>query len=639
VLKVVASPHLYRLGHLGLDGLVAWIACSLAYWLRFDGVVSDDYLWQAIILPLIAIPGRLLTQHYRGVYLQIWRLFSLQDAVTIVQAVSLYSGFTLVVTRGLLPQFHSVPGIPLGVLVIDWSLCFLGMVSLRYWRRWFAYPSHSQAQAKQQRLNRKRLLLVGAGMTGAQVVQEIHQNPQLNLEVIGFIDDDPTKVGRKVEGTLVLGSTTQLAEIAHRLRADQVLVAMPSAKPAQIRTIVELGRTARLPLRILPGQGEILRNRHLVPQAREIKIQDILGRQEIQLDLSTVFHTSFLSAQEQINQKTILVTGAGGTIGSEICRQLARLNPRHLLLLGRGENSIFSIHQELSHNYPDVPTVAIIADIRNSHRMQQVFEQWQPDVVFHAAAHKHVPLMQQNPIEAIENNTLGSAYLAQLADKHSVKTFVMISTDKAVEPTSFMGLSKRLAELIVRAYATHSETRYLVVRFGNVLGSRGSVVPIFETQIAKGGPVTITDPAMNRYFMTSPEAAQLVIQGLGIGQSGQVLILDMGKPVKIYKLAQQMILLAGLEPEQDIPIQITGIRPGEKLHESLIASSERIMPTAHSKIMVVAGPGFDISMQETVKFLTKIINSDLPIEKIWSLVNTCIQNLESGQVKSEINPE
>jgi FlaA1/EpsC-like NDP-sugar epimerase len=635
VLKVVASPHLYRLGHLGLDGLVAWIACSLAYWLRFDGVVSDDYLWQAIILPLIAIPGRLLAQHYRGVYLQIWRLFSFQDAIAIVQAVSLYSSFILVVTRGLLPWFHPVPGIPLGVLVIDWSLCFLGMVGLRYWRRWFAYPSYSRARVKQLPFNRKRLLLVGAGMTGAQIVQEIHQNPQLNLEVIGFIDDDPTKIDRKVEDTLVLGSTAQLAEIAYTLQADQILVAMPSAKPEQIRAIVELGRKAELHLRILPGPGEILRDRHLVPQAREIKIQDILGRPEIHLNLSNVFHSSLPSAQDQIYQRTILVTGAGGTIGSEICRQLARLQPKQLLLLGRGENSIFQIQQEIKRDFPTVKTTSIIADIRNSLRMQRVFEQWKPDIVFHAAAHKHVPLMQKNPVEALENNTLGSAGLGQLADACGVKTFVMISTDKAIEPASFMGVSKRLAELIIRAYASQSQTRYLIVRFGNVLGSRGSVVPIFEEQIARGGPVTVTHPAMTRYFMTTPEASQLVIQSLAVGRSGQILILDMGNPIKIYELAQQMIQLAGFKPNVDISIQITGERPGEKLHEALISDQEQVTPTAHPKILAVEDEQMlYINVSKVTSVLAAAISRSTSAEQLWQTAQQCIETLETSSIKS-----
>lgn len=635
MLKIVVSPHLYRLGHLGLDGLVAWIACSLAYWLRFDGIISDDYRWQAIVFPLIAIPGRLLAQHYMGIYLQIWRLFGFQDAIAIVQAVSLYSSFIFVITRGLLPWFHPIPGMPLGVLVIDWSLCFLGMVSVRYWRRWFVYPSHSRTQIQHQPVSRKRLLLVGAGKTGAQVVQEIHQNPQLNLDIIGFVDDDLTKVSRKVEGIPVLGSTTQLAAIAHTLRADQVLVAMPSAKPEQLRTIVELGRASGLHLRILPGPGEILRNRHLVPQAREIKIQDILGRPEIHLNLSNVFHSSLPSAQDQINQRTILVTGAGGTIGSEICRQLAHLQPKQLLLLGRGENSIFQIQQEINRDFPAVNTTSIIADIRNSTRMQRVFEQWKPNIVFHAAAHKHVPLMQNNPGEALENNTLGSARLGQLADAWGVETFVMISTDKAIEPTSFMGVSKRLAELIIRAYASQSQTRYLIVRFGNVLGSRGSVVPIFEEQIARGGPVTVTHPAMTRYFMTTPEASQLVIQGLAVGRSGQILILDMGNPIKIYELAQQMIQLAGFTPNVDISIQITGERPGEKLHEALISEQEQVIPTAHPKILAVEDEYTRyLNVSKVMSVLAAAINRGTSAEQLWQTAQQCIEALETSSIKS-----
>jgi FlaA1/EpsC-like NDP-sugar epimerase len=628
--KRVSLPVVYRLGQLALDGFVAWSACSLAFLIRFDGSVEETHQFVAAILPWVAIPGRLILQSGLGLYKQVWRLFGLKDAISLFQVVSLYSLLVLVTTRLLIPRFVATfDGMPLGVAVIDWSFCYLGMVALRYVRRWSVQRTQLSRYPRSHRLEKQQVLLVGAGMSGSQIVQEARQNPQLNLEIVGFVDDDPTKVGRKVEGIPVLGPCSQMVAIAQRLRVDEVLISMPSASASQIRKLVDLTCGTSLKLKILPGQAEILRDRRLTPQAREIQIQDILGRPEIKLDFADEFNSQFPSARSQIYQRTVLVTGAGGTIGSEICRQLARLEPKHLLLLGRGENSIFNIEQELRRDFPNLNATGIIADIRHQARIEQIFKTWQPEIIFHAAAHKHVPLMQHNPTEALENNSLASAHLAQLADICGVKTFVLISTDKAVDPSSFMGLSKRLAELMVKAHARQSQTRFLVVRFGNVLGSRGSVVPIFQKQIARGGPVTVTDKAMTRYFMTTPEASQLVIQSLAVGQSGQTLILDMGQPVKIFDLAEQMIQLAGFIPEEDIAIQITGLRPGEKLHESLVGSKEQVMLTEHPKIMALCSQmPSPQALTEVRSTLSNSTTLGVPTDELWALAQQCLAALE-----------
>jgi FlaA1/EpsC-like NDP-sugar epimerase len=632
--KQVPFPSLYRLGQLSLDGFIAWFACSLAFWVRFEGLVPDTHQTLGWILPIFAIFGRLSVQALFGVYQQVWRLFCPKDAWRLFYAASVYSLILLVTTRLLIPHFVPFDGIPLGVTVIDCSNCFVGMVALRCLRRWtYHHPRNAPPQARLG-AEVQRVLLVGAGMAGCQVIQEARQHPQLQLKVVGFVDDDPTKLGRKVEGVTVFGNSSQLVDFARRLKVDEVLISMPSASAAQIRKLVALAQGTELKLKVLPGHGEILRDRHLTPQAREIQIQDILGRPEIRLDFQQKFTAKFPSARSQIYGSTILVTGAGGTIGSEICRQIAQIEPKHLLLLGRGENSIFNIEQELKHDFPKLRLTAIIADIRHQARIEEVFNTWQPEIIFHAAAHKHVPLMQSNPTESIENNALASARLAQLADKYAVKTFVLISTDKAVDPSSFMGLSKRLAELTVKASATNSQhTRFLVVRFGNVLGSRGSVVPIFKAQIAKRNPVTVTDRAMTRYFMTTPEASGLVIQSLAVGESGQTLILDMGEPVNIFDLAQQMIQLAGLIPETDIPIHITGLRPGEKLHESLISSTEKVVPTAHPKIMAVSSqlPSVEIFVN-VINILSEATASSLPPEQLWLMAQRCIATLEAAKV-------
>jgi FlaA1/EpsC-like NDP-sugar epimerase len=634
--KRVFFPSVYRLGQLGLDAFVAWFACSLAFLLRFDGDIPVDYQTLAWILPLVAIPGRLLFQTAFGLYQQVWRLFGPKDATSLFNAVTLYSLLILVTTRLLIPRFQFLHGIPLGVSAIDWSFCLMGMMGMRYARRWslcrYQMGRYSRRTRRQgiPPTERQRVLLVGAGMSGSQIVREVQQNPQINLKIVGFVDDDPTKVGRKVEGVPVLGKTSQMVVIAQSLNADEVLISMPSANASQIRKIVNMARGSSLKLKVLPGQTEILRDRSLTPQAREIQIQDILGRPEIRLDFDAEFDRQFPSARSQIYQQTVLVTGAGGSIGSEICRQLARLEPKHLLLLGRGENSIFNIEQELRRDFPHLTLTALIGDIRHQTRLEQIFKTWKPDIIFHAAAHKHVPLMQHNPTEALENNALASFHLAKLAKIHGVQTFVLISTDKAVEPNNFMGLSKRLAELLVKASAGQSDTRFLVVRFGNVLGSRGSVVPIFQAQIARGGPVTVTDREMTRYFMTTPEASQLVIQSLAVGQSGQTLILDMGQPVKILDLAEQLIHLAGLTPEIDVPIQITGLRPGEKLHESLVNSHELVIPTGHPKIMAVSSQTPPVeAFSKVLTILSEATTSNLPTEQLWPLAQNCVTTLES----------
>ncbi|MGB0564454.1 MAG: polysaccharide biosynthesis protein, partial [Spirulinaceae cyanobacterium] len=563
-----------------------------------------------------------------GLYQQVWRLFGLKDFIRLLNAVSFYSLLVLVSTRLLLPRLGlSTPGIPLGVAVIDWCFCLMGMVLIRYGRRrsvrqplWSRRKTHHP---------RQRVLLIGAGQAGAMMVQEIRYNPELAMSVVGFIDDDRSKVGRRVEGVRVLGTTADLVAIAEANQVSEVLIAMPSAQAVDIRRIVDQLRGTPFTLKILPGQAELLRDRSLTPQVRALQIQDILGRPEIRLDFATELTAQFPSASEQVYQKTVLVTGAGGTIGSEICRQLARLEPRQLLLLGRGENSIFNIQQELRRTFPYLETQALIADIRHTARIEHLLQTWRPQLLFHAAAHKHVPLMEHNPSEALENNTLASAHLAQLAAQAEVQAFVMISTDKAVDPANFMGLSKRLAELLVRPLAAQHPTRFLTVRFGNVLGSRGSVVPIFQAQIARGGPVTVTDAAMTRYFMTTPEASQLVIQSLAVGKSGQILILDMGEPVRIYDLAEQMIYLAGYQPGVEIPIQIMGLRPGEKLHEALFTNREQLCATAHPKIRAVdsALPSPDI-YGEILNELEQTVQTERSPQTLWQLTQQYQARLE-----------
>ena len=617
------NKQIYRLGQIFLDSAVAFLSCYLAYLIRFEGDIPPTHQSLALILPWVAIIGRLGTQTVFGIYQQIWRLFALKDGMRLLYAVTVYSISIFMLTRLIIPQIYlSFVGIPLGVAVIDWSLCLLGMAGLRLARRW--YKQKLTVSPYQSSSKKRRVLVIGAGYSGSKIVQEIQLNPYFSSTVIGFLDDDSSKIGRKIEGIKVLGKISEINKLAEAYQIDEVIVAMPSASNEKICNIVQATQGMPFKLKVLPGRPEILTDTPFINQVRDIQIQDILGRPEVMLDFSEEFNGQCTSAYEQVFESRVLVTGAGGTIGSEICRQLARLKPKTLLLLGRGENSIFKIKQELGRLFPELETVTIIADIRHKQRMDAIFSIWQPELVFHAAAHKHVPLMQENPTESLENNVFGTANLAELAAKYGVKTFVMISTDKAVNSKNFMGLSKRLAELTVKSFSVQSETRFLIVRFGNVLGSRGSVVPIFKEQIARGGPVTVTHREMTRYFMTTPEASQLVIQSLAVGKSGQILILDMGEPVKIYDLAQRMIELAGFLPGEDISIEIVGSRPGEKLHESLVNDSEQAFDTEHPKIMGVseAMPSSD-AWQEIKEELKEAIDENLSSEQLWKKAINC----------------
>lgn len=630
-------PSINRVAQVSLDSVVAILAILLAFTVRFEGHIPPEYQSLAEVIILLGMPSRLALQGCFGIYRQIWRLFSQRDFWAILQAVSFYSLLLVFVTRLLLPRFMTVTNLPLGVAVMDWGFCLLGMTVIRFLRAWTT--CQYQVYMKKSPNTRRRVILVGAGRAGAQIVQETRQNPNLNLQVIGFLDDDVTKLHRRVEGIKILGKTAQVVPWAVRLKADEALITMPSAPSDRIQQIVNLAKAEGLKIRILPRVDELLLDRSLTGQVREIRLEDLLGRPEISLEFDQVLSSRFPSAQTQIQNHVVLVTGAGGTIGAELCRQLSRLRPHQLILLGRGENSIFHIDQELRATFPDLTFIPIIADIRNSHRIRQIFDHYSPDVVFHAAAHKHVPLMEQNPTEAIENNTIASANLAILADQAGISTFVLISTDKAVAPSNFMGLSKRLAELLVSAVAGESKTRFLSVRFGNVLGSRGSVVPIFRRQIAQGGPVTVTDPAMTRYFMTTPEAARLVVQSLAVGESGQTLILDMGQPVRIHDLAEQLIRLEGYTPGQEIKIQITGIRPGEKISESLINTSETMRKTPHPRIYsLVRHQTPCIHFQQFIDSL----NSALTLEdrrELWEFLLRHLREIEDGSSPSKVMSE
>ncbi|MHC4113825.1 MAG: polysaccharide biosynthesis protein [Planctomycetota bacterium] len=422
----------------------------------------------------------------------------------------------------------------------------------------------------------KRFLIAGAGNAGEALLREIHRMPVAQYDVIGFIDDDPAKQGIDIHGITVIGTVEQLPKICKDRNIDEIAIAMPSATNQQMRRIIQVCQGAKVRFRTVPSITDIASGRFSVSQIRDVDINDLLGRETVQLDLDLI--------EAFAKGKTILVTGAGGSIGSEMCKQLCNFAPKLLLLIEHAENPLFLIEQELSKQFPEIPLEVLICNIADKMRVEQIFEKYSPQVVIHAAAHKHVPLMELNAGESIKNNIVGTKTIADVAERYGVTNFVMISTDKAVNPTSIMGSSKRIAEMYIQDLNRTSKTHFVTVRFGNVLGSNGSVVPIFKKQIAEGGPVTVTHPEMKRYFMTIPEASQLVLQAATMGKGGEIFVLDMGEPVKIVDLARELITLSGFRPGEDIEISFTGPRPGEKLFEELSIKGEDMLPTRHPKI-------------------------------------------------------
>lgn len=557
-----------------LDLLGYALALTGAYLIRFDGNIPALYFHQlTVFAPLIALL-RVSTNWCFGVYRRLWRYTGLTEVLELSCSLLAVTTFVLA-ARGM--RLLAVDGnqLSFSIIFIEAGLAFLVASSQRVLRR--LQTEHSQRRHWRQPV-RKRALLVGAGEAGQMVARELSQRPDVGVDLVGVLDDDPQKVHNRIGRLTVFGTTGDLPRLVEDLFIDQVIIAMPSAPPSEVRRIVDMCRAAEVETRILPGLFELINGRVSVSQLREISLSDLLGREPVELDSASI--------AGYIEGKRVLVTGAGGSIGSELCRQIMRFQPHSLVLVGKGENSIFSISQELKQRAEPVRIHTIIADVRDHKRMLNIFEKFQPQVVFHAAAHKHVPLMEDNVGEAVDNNIRGTQNVAELATEFKVETFVLVSSDKAVHPSSIMGATKRMAELVIQDLARRSTTKYVAVRFGNVLDSRGSVIPIWRQQIAAGGPVTVTHPDATRYFMLIPEAVQLIIQAGALGSGGEIFVLDMGKPVRIAELAHDLIKLSGLHPGQDIEIKYIGLRPGEKLHEELLTAEEGLTKTNYRKIFV-----------------------------------------------------
>jgi FlaA1/EpsC-like NDP-sugar epimerase len=560
------------------DVVVLCSAFFLAYMLRFDFKLTDsldNILNQLPLVVLIQFSVLFLV----GAYPILWRYFSLEDVKVFLKASIISSlillGFRLLLSQDIFDRWQ----IPVSVILMDAVLAFSGMLGIRALRRFFYELGEKQRfTLTKKKVKRQAALFVGAGRMGASVVKEIVGRRDGELEIKGFVDDDRAKKGGSVGGLKVLGTTEDMARLVDELMIEQVVIAIDQAQGKEIRRILDICRAIPVKARIVPSFHEIVHDHVKVSRIRDVQIEDLLGRDPVALDSKNL--------NEFLTDKVIMVTGAGGSIGSELVRQVAAFAPQKLLLVERAEFFLFQIEQEMRRTFPDLTVLPLLADTGDEPRMKEIFEIYKPAVVFHAAAHKHVPLMESNSCEAIKNNVFATELVGTLAGLHGANAFVLVSTDKAVNPTSVMGASKRVAEIVIQNLNHRFDTRYIAVRFGNVLGSAGSVVPIFAAQIQKGGPVTVTDQKMTRYFMTIPEASQLVMQAGALGIGGEIFILDMGVPVRILDLAEDMIRLSGLMPYDDIDIVFTGVRPGEKLFEELELTGENLVKTRHPKIFI-----------------------------------------------------
>lgn len=549
-----------------LDAMIIALVPILALFLRLDGVIAgNEHFFTTLnsYMPIVIVITLAVFCLF-GLYERIWRYVSVPDLLEIVAAITI----SIMILAGL--DFMMGISLPRSIYPISWLLMVLGISALRVLFRmavWVFYKQTSKAADK--------LVIIGAGAAGSLVARDIMQQ-NAGLQIVAFVDDNPEKIGGKLFGIPIMGPIEKIVSIVQRKEASEVIIAIPSASGERIKTIFGLCRQTNCRVRILPSLYELIEERGTLQQLRGIDIHDLLQREAVKFNVKEI--------EEYISDKVVLVTGAGGSIGGEICRKIARLRPRHIYLLGRGENSIYEIYEELKALVPEISYTPLIVDISEREAVFETFNNYRPQIVFHAAAHKHVPLMEAQPHEAIKVNVFGTQNLADAACEFGVEKFIQISTDKAVNPTSVMGASKRVAEMIIQAKNNCGATKFAAVRFGNVLGSRGSVLPLFRKQIAAGGPVTVTHQDMTRYFMTIPEAAQLVLNAGALSTGGEVFILDMGKPVRIVDMARSLIELHGLIPNKDIEIVFTGIRAGEKLFEELLTSAENSLETKHPKI-------------------------------------------------------
>ncbi len=606
------------------DAILTVLSILGAYILRLELVeVFSNYYRSLLWMLAISLILKLLVYYFFGLYRRMWIYASMRELRLVVIAVTTAS---MIVSAAMLLLFYNrfFISFPRSVLAIDWITSIIFVGGLRFGLRMMAESKNTRNGVKGT--TQRSALIIGAGDAGAMVAKELQKNSQLNLNPVGFLDDNPDKFKQQIHGIPVIGKLRELSRVIENRGIQEVVIAIPSAPGRIVRLVSDVCRKFHIPYRTMPGLYELLGGKVSVSRLREVDITDLLRREQTHIDGSQV--------GSLLNGKSVLVTGAGGSIGTELCRQIAQWKPSSLILLGHGENSIFETYLEIREGYPELDLSASITDIRDHTRLAQEFVRYQPQVVFHAAAHKHVPLMENNVEECVLNNVLGTQNVIECANKADVERLVMISTDKAIRPVSVMGATKRLAEMLVLDAAERTGKPYAVVRFGNVLGSRGSVVPLFKRQIAHGGPVTVTHPKMKRYFMTIPEAVHLVLQAASIGNGGETFILNMGEQIKIVDLAEDLIRLSGLEPGKDIEIVFTGIRDGEKLSEDLWNEGRHFEKTLHPDIYSEEGED-TLRGDELNRAVEELV--DLSREGRWEEVinrmNQLIPNAELSKLR------
>ena len=561
-----------------IDLIVFALSLFAAYYIRFEGAIPGEFIRQiAVLMPYVIIARSISFQAF-SVYKIVWRYVSIHDVWRILKGILPVTAL-LILARYFAPQRLAMLRIPISVITLEFLLILLGTSGIRMVRRITMEIAQRESLTRRRNGAVKRVLLIGAGDAGNMVAKELSQRTDLGMEVEGFVDDDPKKFNAVIQGIRVLGSTAQIPEIARRMKIDEAIITITNASSREIRRIVEMCEGAGVKVKIVPGLFEMLDDRVKITKIREVNIDDLLGRNVVDIE------THHPDVEKHYRGKRILVPGAGGSIGSELCRQLCTYWPKELILIDKDENSIFEIDNELEGCAKGLRVTPIISNIKNEKLLETIFTKFRPEVIFHAAAHKHVPLMEFNVSEAILNNVQGTLNVAKLADRYGAGSFIFISSDKAVNPTSVMGATKKIGEIIVHDIASKSGTKFSCVRFGNVLGSRGSVVPLFQKQIARGGPVTVTHPDVERFFMSIAEAVSLIIQAGSIGTKGEIFVLDMGKMVKINDLARDLIRLSGFK-DDDIEIEYTGLRAGEKLYEEIMIDKERDRITEFEKIFI-----------------------------------------------------
>ena len=575
------TPALVRRTQFLLDIFVLVGAFALAYLLRFDFAIPAKEVQPAMVQLTYVVLLQFTLLLVTGIHTFIWRYIGMAEVKAFI-AAALWSALPVVIIRMSLPDSYRMWRVPLSVIMIDMVLAFGGLLGVRVLRRADYERGEKRRKAVSARsdgsIESKPVLLIGAGRAGMLTVKEIQNGAGVGLDVKGFVDDDPHKQGAVINGVRVLGRTADVPQLIAKYNIDHVIISIAQSAREDFRRILDICESIPVKVRVIPAMHDILQGKVKISRIRDVQIEDLLGREPVRLDQAEM--RSFLAG------RVVMVTGAGGSIGSELARQVAQFGPANLLLVERAEFALFNIERELRETFPALTITSVVADIGDESRMRAVLAAARPHVLLHAAAHKHVPMMEMNPAEAVKNNVLATRLLGGLAGEFGVEAFVLISTDKAVRPRSVMGATKRVAELVVQDLNRCYPTRFVAVRFGNVIGSTGSVIPIFREQIQKGGPVTVTDPNMMRYFMTIPEAAQLVLQAGAMGEGGEIFTLDMGEPVRILDLAKATITLSGLRPFEDIDIVFTGSRPGEKMFEQLETTEERVAKTRHPKIFI-----------------------------------------------------